>query len=451
MGRHRQLLTNPLIRSWWEARSLRSRLNADQLLRQLGLLLERLDLTPEKVADLARKGPDHLRDLLVKDAASLKREGRLDSYIRQFSAGLKSYLRFHRVPFDGFPSLSPIHGASLTAERVPSPEELGRVLDKLSLRGRVSALFMAHSGVRPGVLAAYQGEGGLTLGDLPDLKFGPPISFVGRPFVVRVPAGLSKTRSAYTTFGSSQLETALVAYLEERGASGEKLGPASPVIAANPTRGAALLSQQQARFPRGFLTTTAMVKEVRDVLHATVPDGTRWRPYVLRSYCSTRLLMAEGAGKITRDLREAILGHDTGVAGRYHVGKTWGAELLKEARASYKRAEAYLLTNAAPPGSDQEAVTRALKLLLQARGVPAEKLKNIDLANKTDEEVIELLKTVGAALEPEKATRRAEKVVPADRAQELLDQGWDYVGPAGLMVVLRAPPVEAVATAAPRS
>ena len=436
VGRHRALLSDPKILAWWEARSLRSRLNADQLLRQLGLLLERLNLTPRGVVDLAKKDPDRLRDLLVRDAAALKREGRLDSYIHQFSAGLKSYLRFHHVSFDGFPSLSPIKGASLTKERVPTPEELARVLEKLTPRGRVTALFMAHAGLRPGSLASYQGEAGLTLGDLPDLRLEKTLGFVEQPFAVVVPAHLSKTRQMYTTFGSSQLGTALLSYLEQRRGDGENLRSDSPVLAPPVLRGAALRSREGARFSKGFLTTTAAVKEVRDGLQSTAPEGVRWRPYVLRAYCSSRLLMAEGAGKITRDLREAILGHDTGVAGRYNVGKTWGAEMLRDARAAYKRAEPYLSTTGGSTDSS-EAVTRALRLLLAARGVPESKLAGLDLAGKSDEEIVALLKTVGAALGPEK---RVEKAVDVAEVPKLLEAGWEFVSPLnGSMAVLRAP------------
>ncbi len=128
VGRHRAFLSDPGVRSWWEAHALRSRLSADQLLRVLGLTLERLKLSPASALVLARKNPDRLRGLLIREATRLKGEGRLDTYIAKLFHGLKSYFRFHHVAFDGFPSLSPIKGASLVNERVPSPEELGRVL-----------------------------------------------------------------------------------------------------------------------------------------------------------------------------------------------------------------------------------------------------------------------------------------------------------------------------------
>lgn len=439
VGRHRALLTVPEVRTWWEARTLRSRLNADQLLRQLGFVLERISLDPKALLMMARKQPAKLRELLIRNAARLREKGRLDSYIQSLHKGPASFFRFHHVDFDGFPSLSPIKGASLEREQVPSPEELGRVLKRLSLRGQVTALFMAHAGVRPGVLGGYQAEGGLTLAALPDLNLTPggPV-FKESPFTIRVPAKLSKTRKAYTTFGSSELEESFVAYLRERREGGERLTEESPVVISNPTRGAAKVRQNAAA--SRFLTTKAVVEEVREALQATVPKDVTWRPYVLRSYCSTRFLIA-GERTIPRDLREAILGHDSGVAGRYNVGKTWGKELLAEARACYKRAEPYLLTNSTRHGSEQEAVTRALKIMLQARGVPASKLETIDLANKTDEEIIELLKTVGA-LEAEKPERRAQKAVPIEDVPKLLEEGWELVQALnGSLAVLRAPEV----------
>src|SRR5208337_3179854 len=107
---------------------------------------------------------------------------------------------------------------------------LRRVLDRLSPRGRVMALLMAHSGLRPGVMGGYGGSDGLSLGDLPELKLGRRPSFGTVPFVIRVPARLSKTRKMYTTFGSQELASALLGYLDERHSQGEPLGPDSPVV-----------------------------------------------------------------------------------------------------------------------------------------------------------------------------------------------------------------------------
>jgi integrase len=433
LGRHQLLLENPKVRSWWESRSLRSQLSADQYLRQFGFLLERIQLDADQVVRLAQRNPDKLRDLLVRDAAKLKQEGKLDSYIAKFVEGLKAYLKFHRVAFDGFPSLSPIKGESLVNERIPSPEELGRCLDGMSIRGRAIALFIAHSGVRPGVLAAYQATSGLRLRDLPDLELGKTPSFSNMPFVIRVPASLSKTRVAYTTFGSAQLASAFLAYLDVRQKEGEKLSPDSPVIAVRPLRGMALKIKTRAEGDSQFLTTNTLVKEIHDALAESAPKGVRWRPYVLRSYCSTRLLMAEGGGKITRDLREALLGHDGGISARYNVGKTWGPDLLKEARTAYKRAESYLNTVQTKAGDD--VFTEMRKGLLLDLGYTEDELKGIDLAELTSEKFHELVANKraefwgGAAPNaPQPAPRvpppRGQKVVSESEVDQLVAQGW---------------------------
>ncbi|MCI4323788.1 MAG: hypothetical protein L3K03_07220 [Thermoplasmata archaeon] len=436
MGRHAALLADRKVRSWWEARSLRSRLSADTYLRQFGFLLEKTDLDPAKIVSLAKADPDALRDRLVRYAAQMKKEGRLDSYISKFFEGLKSYLRFHRVAFDGFPSLSPIKGESLATERVPTPEELAGVLEHLSIRGRVAALFMAHSGVRPSVLGSYQAESGLTLGDLPDLKLGNPPAFAEVPFVVRVPAHLSKTRAAYVTFGSSQLAATFLAYLTERREGGESLTPASPVLSVRSTRGVAERRRADPRYARGFVVTKAVVQEIHDALKSSAPDGVRWRPYVLRAYCSSRLLMAEGAGKMTRDLREAILGHDLGISGRYTLGKRWGEETLRDARASFKRAEAYLSPSSRSEVNGDEAVGRALKILLLARGVPEKTLAGLDLTGKDDEQLKEIVRNLGAAAEP---ARPAERAVSVADMPALLDAGYSLVAMNDRTAVVRAP------------
>jgi hypothetical protein len=139
---------------------------------------------------------------------------------------------------------------------------------------------------------------------------------------------------------------------------------------------------------------------------------------------------------MTRDLREAILGHDTGVSGRYNVGKPWGPEVLKEARAQYKRAEPYLLTT---PKSEEgsENATRVIRLLLEARGVSSEKLDKLNLGSMSDEEIVALIKTVGASPGTEKKTQKA---VPVEEVPRLLEEGWEYIAPLnGSMAVLKAP------------
>jgi len=105
IGRHRSLLGDPKIREWYEGRLLRSRLSGDTYLRQLGLLVERLGLDAEGLVRVARDDPDRLRGLLTRLAWKQKGAGLLDAYISKSLGGLKSWLDFRHVRFDGYPKL----------------------------------------------------------------------------------------------------------------------------------------------------------------------------------------------------------------------------------------------------------------------------------------------------------------------------------------------------------
>ena len=440
------VLSNPEVRRWYEKKVVRSRVTGDEYARKLDFILDRLGLDPETVVVEATKRPEGLEDRLVAYASAQKKNGRLDNYIRKSLNGLRSYLAFRRVAFDRWPEVSPVQGASLETERVPRPEELERVLARLSSRGRVIALMIAHAGVRPAVLGSYRGAGGLTLADLPELTLGPTIKFEETPFVVRVPASLSKTRVAYTTFGTAQLATAIIAELERRREGGEELGASSPLVAAHEVRGVAARSRESAEFGGKFLSTKAVLDEVRDALNSAAPSGVHWRAYVLRSYASTRLLLAEGEGRISRDLAQAILGHSTGVAGRYHVGKRWGEELLAEARREYANAAEFLETN----GTTKRDVKRELIESLVAAVEGATGGKSEASASMTSDDLVRALKRAldgshsteagndgtAPSTAPNTAGRSVQRLVSPGELESLLQDGWRAVMTVGDRVVV---------------
>jgi hypothetical protein len=309
-------------------------------LRQLGILVYRLRQTPDGLVGLGRSHPDQLRDLLIGYATHLKRLGKLDSYVAKTFDGLRSWLEFNGVAFRQFPKLRVRQAESLSRERVPTPEQLRLILGALSPRGRVCALLMAHGGLRPGTLGNDGGTDGLTLGDLPDLRvsghlrFDPPEGH--RAFLVQVPSKLSKTAQGYVTFGTPEAADAILSYLGERQAAGEELTAASPLVALS-SLGA---RNTEGKGPGSFVTTKSVVMGIRKALQSVCPEGVRWRPYVLRSYCSTQLLI----GRMDHDTREAILGHDLGVSGRYNLRKRLVDHVIEAMRTEYERAMGALLT-----------------------------------------------------------------------------------------------------------
>ncbi|MGI0154680.1 MAG: hypothetical protein ACREDE_00875 [Thermoplasmata archaeon] len=389
--------------------------------------------------ELAKKRPEELRDLLIAYASYLHDRKKLDSYIAKTLKGVRDWLLFNNVDFRQFPKLRRAYQAeSLSRERVPTPDQLRLILGALLPRGRVCALLMAHSGLRPGTLGNDGGTDGLTLGDLPELHTS------GRPrfdlpeghsaFLVQVPSRLSKTAQGYVTFGTPESADAILSYLGERVTAGEKLTSSSPLVA---------LTSLGARNTEGkgagsFVTTKSVVLGIRKALQSVCPEGVRWRPYVLRSYCSTQLLI----GRMDHDTREAILGHDLGVSGRYNLRKRLADHVVEAMRTEYERAMDALLT--ARGAEERRSTDDFVRLLLQGLGLP----EDLDLSQMSEKERIELAdqlskrlvtgesRKVGATHSEGPLTRShpspelpSQRIVSLEEVSALLEKGWSAVMP----------------------
>lgn len=437
---HRPLLRDPTVLKWHEAHALRSSLSAEVNLRKLGLFLYRTRLTPGRLVDLARDHPEELRDLLISYATHLHALKKLDSYVAKTFKGVRDWLLFNGVDFRQFPKLRRAYQAeSLSRERIPTPEQLRLILGALPPRGRVCALLMAHSGLRPGALGDDEGADGLALSDLPELqiKGGHPrfdLPAGREAFLIEVPSRLSKNAWGYVTFGTPEAADAILSYLGERQATGEALTPTSPLVA---------LSALGARNTEGkgvgaFVTTKSVVYGIRKAILSVRPEGVRWRPYVLRSYCSTQLLI----GRMDHDTREAILGHDLGVAGRYNLRKRLPEHVIEAMREEYERAmDALLTARGAESGRATEGFVR---LLLGGLGLP----EDTDLSGMSEKERAALAEQLSKRLgssdsgvdgsgvkAPPSDPRDMAPIVPAQRIVSLaevpglLEQGWSAVMP----------------------
>lgn len=409
---HRPLLTDEKVRTWYDENALGSKLTAEVNLRRLGLFCHVVKLTPAELVKMGRAHPDRLRAVLIRYAKGLLGDGNLASYVAKTFVGVKSWLRFNRVPYDDFPGLKIIAGQSLSEERVPTQEELRRILSTYDARGRVIALFMAHAGVRPGVLAATDGSDGLRLGDVKDLDLGPEPSLSKLPFHVVVPGRLSKTSVEYHTFGTPELADTLLAYLAERRARGEILTTTSPVVTVDP-KGARTMLRRQAKTE--FIAEAVMMRSIRDGLKAILPTC---RTYVFRPYCSTQMV----AARVDRDVREAILGHSLGVSGRYNLSKKLHPSMIEELRREYAKAVPYL--ESGRPKEDRSTVLETVvAALLKEKGVEEEKIADV-LGGKVAGE--ELERILGS-----RKAQPVERLVPKDGLSALLHQGWEFVSSVG--------------------
>ncbi len=211
---------------------------------------------------------------------------------------------------------------ALENEQVPSQQELRLIFNAGDSRERTACALVAFTGVRIGVLGDYEGNDGLKIKDIEGLKIeDDKVIFEKIPAMVKVRKELSKTGKPYFTFlgpeGCSYLEN----YLIERIRSGEELGPDSAVITAAKL---------------GFRNKQHITSiNVGDVIRNA---GFNLRPYVLRAYFSSRLLMAQDERLITRDYRSFFMGHSGDIESRYSVNKGRLTEdMIESMREAYKR------------------------------------------------------------------------------------------------------------------
>jgi hypothetical protein len=280
---------------------------------------------------------------------------------------------------------------------------------------------MAHSGVRPEVLGNFDGTDGLRVADLPEMRIkSGQVEFENVPTMVVVRAERSKAGHKYFTFLGEEGCEYLKAYLEERLASGEKLAPESDVISPKSAH-------------KSFVTTINVSDGIRNAIRAA---GFRWRPYVLRAYFDTQLLLAESKGKVAHDYRVFWMGHTGSMEARYTTNKgRLPKAMLDDMREAYNRCELFLST--IPMRSQQEIEAHSMRTMLIGIGYTENELKDVDFETLTREEFREMVKEKFFA---DAAQRPAQEVVEVERVPEFLAQRRTVVAPLGNNKVVLNPP-----------
>ncbi len=276
---------DPDIRRWWENLAQGSRVTADVRLRSLSLFCRLMRLRPQGLASME---PSRLRDLLLDYVPGERKRGQAGSSTATHLKAVKSWLLHHDVKIDLPVKVRDAQKApTLADERVPSQDEWRADLKDATPRNRVICALMAFSGVRPQVLGNYLGADGLRLKDLPELRIGKEqVAFAHSPTLVVVRPELSKARHGYLTFLGEEGCGYVREYLAERLAQGEALGPETdPIHARN--------------VDRSFIRAL----NVSDAVRTAFQDGglTGQRPYVLRSFFASQVLIAESQGKVAND------------------------------------------------------------------------------------------------------------------------------------------------------
>jgi len=150
------------------------------------------------------------------------------------------------------------------------------------------------------------------------------------------------------------------------------------------------------------------------------------RPYVLRSFFASQVLIAESQGKVAHAYTEFWLGHQGDITQRH---STLGRPRLTPARiedmrAAYRRCEPML--SSYPLLSQITTHAGVLKTILGVMGYSHEELRQIDSAHLSVEDARELIRKKAPG-----ASAPAERLVSMDELPGFLTGGWRFVSALG--------------------
>jgi len=376
--------------------------------------------TPAQVVAKARDERREFENTLLDLVTMLRDEGKAPSYIENYITCVKSWLQFNDVTLVRRIKIgNTSHTPTIENERVPINEELRQILNYAGERGRCSISLMAFSGLRPQVLGNGTGTNGLEIRDLPELELdGKDANFITIPAMVVVRPELSKAKHRYFTFLGPEGCEYLKAYFEKRLASGEELDQGSAVISCK--EGYEETGYRASLRDNQHITVKTLTKEIRDAMRPKY----RWRPYVLRAYFDTQLLVAENNGKIAHAYRQFFMGHKGDIEARYTTNKGRLPEnVIEDMREAYQRSLEYLETRKTAVNGETLQDTLRRQLLLVA-GFSSEEVDSMD-HSMSDEEFQEAVrrKLVGSMVN----NGNSQRVINVHDVEEFLTRGWQFV------------------------
>ncbi len=311
------------VYNWYKDLERGAKSTADLYLKRLTKFCKEVGFTPNELLSL---DDEVLRNIVLDFISGI--EGKSGSYINSFLKALKSWFRFNNRSFNIHVRVRE-YRKILEDEEVPTKSELRKLLRIADLRARVAIALMAFSGLRLGVLGNYTGFDGLRVGDILEIRRLGKVEDldvnsieIESPITIVVRQQLSKTGHQYLTFLCEEGCEYLMDYLDFRLRNGEMITLSSPVISK--------------RNGIGFLKTKNIYRIIKD---AIIDAGFSWRPYVLRHYFDTYLLMAEAARIIPEDYRVFWMGHKGDIEHQYTTNK-WNLphSLVNDMKLKYQQA-----------------------------------------------------------------------------------------------------------------
>jgi len=401
------ILQNEDIKRWYDNTARGAATTADVYARRLNAFCTQTGNNP---IELAGKDESSLYQILLDYVTSEEKSGKAGSYIESSVKSVKSWLAFNNKKING---KIKIRGArktpTLENERTPTQEELRRIFLVSTPRDRVACVLVAHSGLRLETLGNYKGTDGLRVKDFPEMVIeNKKVTFSVTPTKVVVREELSKARHKYFTFLSDEGCEYLQQYLEMRLNDGEVITHETDIITPKSAE-------------KKFVRTINIGDSIRSSFRTADFAG---RPYVLRSFFDTQMLMAESKGKTTHAYRQFWMGHVGDIEAKYTTMKSkLPKHVVEDMRESYKRSQVFIQTIHTQDEDKETADFR--RHILKVSGVSKEELDQLDVEGMDDNDVMEYLKKRLLKTIQENGNR--QKVIHLDMVEDFIQNGWEYV------------------------
>ena len=447
------------FRRWYENLARGSEVTANERARVLYRFLRAHDLNPRELVEMAMKDRRNVEDMLSDFVGKLLRDGKSPGYLANYLKAVRSWLNYNEIRLVrririGNRNLTP----TIEDERVPIPKELRMILYYASERAKCSIALIAFAGLRPQTLGNLHGTDGLKIKDLPEMKMeGRNVIFTKIPTMVVVRPSLSKAGHKYFTFLTGEGCEYIQAYLEKRTANDEDLTRESPIIRV--TSGFERKGKSPRNIGSRFITTKNVTREIREAMRPRF----MWRPYVLRAYFDTQLLLAENRGKISHAYRQFFMGHRGDVEARYTTNKgRLPPDLIEDMRRSFRECEGYLSTR--PPSREEDPEVTTIRTMVESgvldlskpnvrqylvKKLGIEDIKNriAQVKNEGMSEVEAYAKAICAELgikpmrleisDADKGNADPKKIISEEELEQYLGEGWDVqtVLPSGKILI----------------
>jgi len=400
-------LKNKKIKRWYDNVARGAKTTADVYLRRVIAVCEQLEATPES---LAEKDEEELYIILLDFVSSEEQRGMAGSYIETSVKATKSWLAHNRKFVKGKIKIKDSRKApTLENERVPTLEELKKIFLASTPRDRVSCALLAHSGFRPETLGNYEGTDGLRISDFPEMEIsGMEVTFKKMPTMVNVRSELSKAGHIYFSFLSEEGCDYLKQYLEERLRDGEKITEETDILTPK-------------WHSKQFIRTINIGDGIRKSIRGA---GFTWRPYVLRSFFDTQLLVAESKGKIVRDYRQFFMGHVGDIEARYTTNKgKLPFDLVEDMRESYSRCMVHLQTIFTQDEEREKILFK--KNMFRVLGVSEDEMTDLGIDSMDNDDIMDYLRKKLMNSLVENGNR--QQVIDISELRDYMSHGWEYV------------------------